>query len=196
MRKVISLFLVMLAACGQPASLEPRDWVRYVENEDNGFKRTITTKDYTYIFQYKPAELVALKEAISERGTLKKRIAELSNTVWFNVSIKSNNSQVNPLKNKVSSMGEYNERLNFYLYSAEKYFSFKYAGMETEKVGYFFENNYGLTPMDVMIIGFKIPDKTPTSDMILEFDDQYNDNRLLKVNIAKNDLLKIPSLKL
>lgn len=195
MKKVISLILFFLASCSQHIPLEPKDWVTFIEDEANGFKRTIITKDFTYIIQYKPAELIALKESIKDRKHLLKRIEELENSVWFNISIKTNSSQVNPLKNNVTGMSMYNERLNFYLYNAEKYFSLRYNGIEVKKIGYFFENNFGLTPMDVMIIGFEIPETKPSKDIVLEFDDVYNGNRLVKVKITENDLLKLPTLK-
>ena len=78
--------------------------------------------------------------------------------------------------------------------NAMKDFKLIYGNVEMVTAGYHFENNYGLTPMDVMIIGFAIPDSVPVHEMTLVYNEQVFNNGLIKANFSEDDLLSIPKL--
>lgn len=193
----IFLLVVIFSSCNQKKILKPEKWLQEIENESNSYRKTIVTGDLIYTFQYKPHEYIAMKEVSSLdilKLTLAERKRKLAKTVWFNIYIKSKHDNINPLKRNASGNGEYEQRLNYFLVNAEKNFSLKYNGVEMQMASYFFENNYGLTPSDAMIIGFYIPDEIPSKELILEYEDKLYDNGILKIKLTTDDLLNIPTL--
>lgn len=198
-RYIIFLFFISVS-CNQKKELKAADWISFVEKESNGYRKSITTGELTYTFQYKPASYTALKELNATDGdtkvVLKNRAEALKGTVWFNVYIKNKKGNINPLKSNISGLDEYNSRLNYFLMNAGNDFTMRYGGEEMDKIGYSFENNYGLSPADAMVIGFRIPDSIPVKEVVLEYEDKLYKNGILKINISDKILKNIPNLKI
>lgn len=176
-------------SCDRKAPTSCKDFIKYIE-EQKGFNRKIQVGGWEYNIQYKPAKYMVCKA--NDMTNTPFAINQYKNTVWFNVKLRRENSNENPLKYGVSNMNEYNSRLNYFLYDAGKNFSMQY-GSETNvpMIGYQFENNFGLTPMDVMVIGFAIPDTIAKEDIILTYDDVIFNNGIIKVKISAEDLRKL-----
>lgn len=195
--KLILLGLILITTSCEKHQLDSNEWIKYVENEDNGLKSKIATGEYLYTFQYKPLEYIVLKELnhINNKVKFNKRLSELKKSIWFNVSISSKGSEINPLKENSNSTDDYNKTLSYFNNSAMKNFTLTYGNQEMNQIGYYFENTYGLTPNDVMIIGFNIPDSIPKQDIQLSYDDKIYQNGLLKIKITKKEFKQIPTLK-
>lgn len=201
MKKVSNLIclsvLLVLGSCNSaPSQLTPKEFVSYIEADDRGCSITQTAGDFQYKFLYKPAEYIAIRE----KGDLnveriENRRAELKNTVWFNVQIKAKDN-INPLKRRADNMEEYNRRLNYFLMKAGSNFTLYYDNVEAQQIGYFFENNYGLSPGNVMIVGFKIPDIKPVKEMRLHYDDELFKYGFINITVTPETLANIPSLKI
>lgn len=191
------LLAILVCGCNSKTDLTPGEYISFMENEKNDFRSTITSGKIRYTFQYKPAEYIAFKESgQSEFNNEKfaKRIDDLAYTAWFNVYIEMEESEVNPIKNQVNSLDEYNQRVVYFLDRAKNSFSLLYGGEEMPLAGYHFENNYGLTPADVIVIGFKIPDSKPEKEIVLEYSDRLFGNELMKNRVSKKQLSNIPSV--
>jgi len=195
----VCFFLVMLmsvSACRQ--QLKTDAYINYVKGNDNGLKRSIEVDGWQYSFQYKPYDYIVLMES---RGDLKsfdvkKRLAELKGTAWFNISFKRTDGTVTPLKFNVSTLDEYNERLDYYLNEAAKDIKLAYGADTLLPVSYLFENNYNLTPQETMIVGFYLPktDDHPQRDMQLSYNDHMFKNGIIKATYSKAVLNNIPNL--
>ena len=202
MKKALGKLLLTLTvtgciSCQKPESLKGKEYLAYIEDKDNGLKKKVRAGDLNFTFQYKPAEYVFLKEYGGEAKNEKllfERQRGLSNTVWFNVSISGLKTKTDPLRTGVADLNEYNARNDYFLMNAMKDFKLIYGNVEMVTAGYHFENNYGLTPMDVMIIGFAIPDSVPVHEMTLVYNEQVFNNGLIKANFSEDDLLSIPKL--
>lgn len=194
-----ALWIVLLfASCSQDLKLQGSDYLKYLNDNSNGLKKEVRLKDLTYTFLYKPIEYIAYKEmqnGMHDSASCRNRISDLSKTIWFNVYIKSTTGTDNPLKRNVDGLDEYNYRLQYFLTKAAQNFTLYYGDKGSmNNVSYHFENNYGLTPMDVIVIGFEIPDDKPVEDIVLEYEDVLFNNGPLKVKITKNTLNQIPEL--
>lgn len=202
MRPVIRILFILfvgLTGCKKEQQLSAPDYMSYIENKSNGLKNTVTLKDYEYTFLYKPAEYIAYKELtnanIIDSTTFKKRVRELHKTVWFNIYIKTTEGKDNPLKSGVSGLDEYNARVSYFLSDAANNLTLYYGQKGSmNNVAYHFENNYGLTPMDVIVVGFEIPDDFASEDIVLEYDDRLFNSGPIKVKVSKKELLDIPQI--
>ena len=94
--------LCLLCSCSYESSLSAQDYIRYIENESNGFKKIVVVKDLQYTVMYKPSQYVAYMEQGGTEDTTKykKRLIDLSRTVWFNIYISSSDGSINPLKQR------------------------------------------------------------------------------------------------
>lgn len=197
MRKVIStvflLLLVCISSCGKKEFHSQQEYVIWIENKENGLRREVPSGDFNYIFQFKPADYIICKER--RNNDTGGRATQLKHSVWFNVYLQPRDSRRDPLKDKVSGLDEYNQRLNYFLSAAAKNFTLEYGGKEAEQIGYYFENNYGLTPMDVMIVGFRIPDAVPEKDFTISYADELFGNGIIKANFPQETIINIPTLK-
>ncbi len=200
MKLVVNLLvflMLLLTSCTRPDELSPTEYARFIEDKSNNLRKEVKVQGLKYIVQYKPIEFVALKEmnSLLDTSIYKNRISELSGTVWFNIYIQSEESNNNPLKDNVSGLNEYNNRLEYFLKRAASNFNLYYGEQGSmNTVAYHFENNYGLTPMDVIVVGFKIPDSRPNDDIILEYNDMLFDNGPIKVKFTKKQLSEIPEI--
>src|SRR5215217_7354720 len=154
MKRVNKMAAIMIAAigfiaCNSKEFLNAEEYVRFMENDGNGLRKQVKTGTYTYTFQYKSPEYIVLKEQRGSQPTVAdKRLHQLDSTVWFNVMINTGN-KINPLKADAASLSEYNKRVDYFLSGAVRNFKLTYGDLgEMKCIGYLFENNYGLTPMD------------------------------------------------
>lgn len=201
MRRVIKLCLLfafsgsLFGGCKTKAVHTPEELVSWLEDEDNGLRKAVATRTHRYVFQYKPMQYIICKERQGDAGkSAEKRRAELRHAVWFNVFMDAQGSGRNPLKDQVSGLDEYNTRVGYFLTAAGQNFSLSYNGKQAEPVGYYFENNYGLTPTDVMVVGFKIDDPEPIHDLTIEYNDELYKNGIIKATFTKQNIQNIPTL--
>jgi len=196
------MFLVtafLMASCrrsnNEMASYEYR---RFVEAIGNGYHKEVTAGDLIYSVQYKPYEYIAAAEQqwAGDTAVMHRRSQKLAGTVWFNVGIRSKRGTTNPLKETSSDLNDYNTKLTYFLSGAEQQFRLFYNGEPMPCAGYFFENNYGLSPSDVMVVGFKIPDMVPSGDVILEYEDVLYQSGTIKVKINKGALEELRNIKI
>jgi hypothetical protein len=111
--------------------------------------------------------------------------------VWFNITLKHNNDAINPLKYKVSSIDEYNQRLEYFLNHASKEIFLEYKNFKLKPISYLFENNYSLTPNETFIVGFELPlDILPKDQMTLVYNDLIFKNGIVKTNFKLVDVSK------
>lgn len=194
---MIFLFTVC-ASCRH--KLATADYVSYVTKKESGLKKIIEIDGFEYSVQYKPHEYIMLMESKGDFSSynLKKRTADLKGTAWFNISIKRADNHTTPLKYGVSSLDEYNARLQYYLNEASKDIWLLYGSDTILPASYLFENNYNLAPMETMVVGFLLPpgDKYPKKQMQLSYNDIVFKNGIIKAFYTEEALKNIPGLTL
>jgi hypothetical protein len=190
---VFAIFFFFNQSCN--SKLNDLEYVEYLSNESNGLKKVLELGEWVYDIQYKPSRLIIIKEQGNSKEELSTRKKQLERTVWFNISIKHNKDEINPLKYKVSSIEEYNQRLDYFLNDASKEITLEYKNLKLKPISYLFENNYSLTPNETMIVGFELPtDKTPQDQMTLIYNDLIFKNGIVKVNFKKKDIARANNL--
>jgi hypothetical protein len=125
------------------------------------------------------------------------RLRQIDSAIWFNVSIGIAGSSVNPLKSQSTDLAEYNQKIFSLTTIANNLFSLTDDnGTNYPVIGCQFENNYGLTPKDEIVVFFKKVYPVKPSDLILEFNDEVFNNGLIKARfsslaIAKSNEIKV-----
>jgi len=201
MRKAINIFwvLILLGMCDAcKRTLKIADYVRYVNGKENGLLKKVEVDGFEYSVQYKPYDYIILME---NKGSMMsentgKRKAELAGTAWFNISIKRNDNTTTLLRYGLSSLDQYNTRLDYYLNKAQNDIWLLYGKDTIHPASYLFENNYNLTPQETMVVGFYLPkgDNCPKEKMQLSYNDQVFKNGIIKVTYAEKILDNIPDL--
>ncbi len=93
-------------------------------------------------------------------------------------------------------MEEYNRRIEYFISDASNNFKLLYNNKEEMKTaGYYFENNYGISPYVVIVLGFFIPENYPSKNLQLIYDDVLFSNGIIKVTIDQSDIAAIPNLQ-
>jgi hypothetical protein len=200
MRKVIKCFIPLLLSClvcCKPA-LKPAEYVRYVTSRDNGLKKAVEADGFEYDMQYRPHDYVVLMETKGQASaqSIKARLAELSGTAWFTISIRRSDNKVTPLRYGITSMEEYNSRLSYLLNEASNSIWLVYGSDTLHPKSYLFENNYNLTPYETMVVGFYLPegDVSPTKNMQLSYDDRIFKNGIIRATYTEQSLKNIPNI--
>lgn len=194
---MIVLFTCLSACTRKQLQLSPVDYIAFFEKPDNGFAKKISTTDITYLIQTKTPEYIALKENNSQHidnEVVKARIRSLDSSVWFAIKIMSAKGDVNPLKNNTTSLDEYNMKLNYFLSDAQNFFTLEYGNKQQAQIAYYFENSYGVTPYETIVIGFKLSDNLYNKEINLRYDDHLLNTGIIKMSISGDDLSNKPQL--
>jgi len=201
MRKAINYIIYILVLCtgiSCKKNMKTPDYVRYINNKNNGLIKTTQTDGWEYDVQYRPGDYIILMEnkGVPDDSVLNKREAELKGTAWFNIVIKRIDNQVTPLRYDISSLDEYDTRLNYFLNEAAKDIKLVNGKDTLLPKSYLFENNYNLTPQETMIVGFYLPagDNYPIKDMQLSYIDKVFKNGIIRAQFSKTVLNHIPNL--
>ncbi len=190
---VLILFFILSVASCNKSSLTRDEYTKYVENKDNGLKKELDINGWEYVIQYKPVNYLLCKENQSLSSA---RAKNLQGTLWFTIQFRYTKANVPALKIDVTSLDEYNQRLNYYLNEAQKDIEIEYGSAILYPISYLFETNYGLTPHETLVLGFSLPqsETTITHDIVLKFHDKIFRNGIIKARINLDDMKKIPQL--
>lgn len=197
MKKVISyalLGLLMLGSCRR--SLNVNDYIKYVHEEKNGLRKVVQIDGWEYSLQYKPYDYIFCMESGNNNTGREKRIKSLKGTAWFNISFRRIDGSITPLKYNISSLDEYDARLDYFLNRATKNIKLIYGADTLPPMSYLFENNYNLAPQETMVVGFDLPGTPaqPEKDMQLCYYDPVLKNGIIKALYKEEDLKRIPKL--
>lgn len=202
MTKAIKVLVILLCAIfvfSCKRGLNSVAYIQYIQDKENGLKKTVSVGEWEYLVQYKPHDYIILLE---NRGNvksfdIKKRKADLKGTAWFNISFRVSDGRVSPMRYNLASREEYDTRLNYFLSRAQSNIRLIYNKRDTLfPVGYLFENNYNLAPQETIVVGFELPEKgdQTVKDMLLCYHDEIFKNGIIKVAYRGDDVQRIPNL--
>lgn len=199
--KLILFFIIGILSCNQKhiQKVGVGDYITYFENKENGLCKEIEVGECAYTFQFKNAQYIVAKQKVQglQGDSLVQRMHRLKESIWFNIQLSNHKRTESLLRYKAAGLDEYNWRLNYFLQEAEQHFYAEMNGKALKRVGYYFENNYGLTPIDLMVVGFALPTgEAMQGDIHCSYEDKLFNNGTLNVVIKKKDIEKIPELQL
>lgn len=192
------IIIVSLAVSCKKQTLSERDYIRYVEENENGLVKTVDIGDLRYKVQYKPHDYILAHELKGGNDSERlSRLNQMKGTAWFNITIARPGKGESPLRYNVSSLEEYNHRYNYFLTAAARDLALAYGGDTLFPISYHFETSYNLAPVETMIVGFGLPaDSVAGQNMQLIFYDRVFNNGIIKTSFTKESLQSIPQVTL
>jgi hypothetical protein len=180
-----------------PKMLSAMDYLRWIENKENGLVKRKDIGEYYFELQYKPLEYVALQAFQEESYTaeeIKTEIEANKDMQYFTLKIGTVSGTESPL-NKGGDA-----------YSRVEYFSFKIQNCFTLIDGNdtlpcllsHFERTYELTPYNTFVLAFSNPNPGEEINNDLKF--IYNDDVLgtgkANIIIEAENINRVPKLKI
>ncbi len=178
--------------------LDPKSYMAWVRDGDNGLKRDKTVGEITFSIQYKPLEYIVCleekKDKIAE-SLVQQKVSELSDMQYFDLSISLNEGRRELLKYQLSSPQQYNERVNYFAFAMQKDIVLVQGDDTLPCVLYHFERAYDVTPSSTFLLGFSLNRHAHFEDKTLILYDKTFDKGTIKIAFDKDEFTKIPRLK-
>lgn len=178
--------------------LPVKNYVQWVQNTGNGFRKEKTIKDLTFSAQFKPYEyIVCLEEKRHELADsiVRKRVSELKDMQYYELRISSNKAGGELLKRELSSAQQYQERVNYFAFGMQRDIQLVEGTDTLPCVMYHFERSFDVSPESVFLLGFPIRNGETQEDKTLLVYDRTFNTGLIKFTFSKKALKNLPKLK-
>jgi hypothetical protein len=199
----IALIYQLLLSCSNiDKQVTSNDFIKWIENEENGLIITKKISSIKYTLFYKPAEYLALNEMkLFPVDSLKLRefIREYNNLYFFSLKIEDINGK-NPLLINSSSPEEYQTLLQYCSFDMQKDLKLILCEDTLDCVFYHFESDYLLSSFSTLSFGFdnlylqERPDQN--CDLVLWYNDHIFKTGYIFLKITKDNIKKIPQISL
>ncbi len=200
MRKVISgllLTTILLSSCGGRKTLSPVAYMEYMEDAEHGLLKTVTVGAYEYRIQFAPAEYLASRQYYKEMEQgitdgYKKRMDAMNGHVFFLVNIYPRNASEQTISERITQNAGAEQRVMYYQQQAANDIVLKAGAFEQMPSTYVYEDNYGLSPYNTIVVGFA--GDYGKEDIQLIFNDRYTHTPLIKAGFSKDELSALPGI--
>lgn len=199
MRKVISALAVLslLVSCSGRKSLSPLDYLKYMEDTENGFMKTVTVGSYEYRIQLAPPEYLAGRQCYKEieQGVMdgyNKRMQQMKGHVFFLINIYPRNTSQQSINERIAQNAGATQRVMYYQQQAAGDIVLKAGTYEQMPATYVYEDNYGLSPYNTIVVGFA--GDYGKEDLQLIFNDRYTHTPLIKAGFTQDELSTLPAI--
>ena len=177
-------------------SLVPLDFVSWVKDGHHGLNKEKTIGDIRFAAQYKPLEYVICMEERTEQvedSLVKRKVAELKDMQYIDFKIALTNSEGELLKYNLSSLSQYEERVNYFSYKMQNDIKLV-EGKDTLDCALFhFERAYDVAPYSVFVLGFPLGKGNAETKTLVYHDNMFKKG-IIKLEFEKGDLNTIPNL--
>jgi hypothetical protein len=186
-----ALSCILFLSCGE-RELTPLEYVKWVENPENGLVVKKQMGNYNFLLQYQPIAYNVLNELQKEEveaAVLQKEIESKEGLQYL--TIKMSTIQKKPIfsgKNLTDSIRSY---LN---YQIKKDFYLLEGGDTLPCQLFHYENTNGMTPYDAFVLGFK-PSQTKLNDKKFLFKANIIDVEQVEMEIKNSAIQSIPKVK-
>lgn len=186
------------------SQLAPIEYVKWVEDIDNGIKVKKTIGDFTFSVLYKPYEYIVAKElrisSISTE-TLKKKMNEIDELQYFTFRIEADNANTELLRINLASENEYNSRIEYFSFNMQKDLKLIDGKDTLDCVLFHFERVYNIAPYATFVLGFplvdskkKKEDKQVLNNKVFIYDDKVFGTGKIYLTIKAENSNNIPQL--
>lgn len=178
--------------------MEIKEYVLWIQDTENGFKKEKKIDDLTFSVQYKPYEYIICEEERKEElpdTLLKNKILEINNMQYYDFKISVNEGAGELLKHQLSSSQEYEKRVNYFSFMMQNDIQLVEDKDTLPCALFHFERTYGASPSSIFLLGFPVSkNKTAVEKTLLIYDRTFNKG-LLKFTFTRKDLRNLPKIK-
>jgi hypothetical protein len=199
------LLLLLLNSCGQPV-LEPADYVNWMRDPNNGFRKTKTIAPLEVVAQYKTVDFIIANEKQSNQiaaAAHQARQTELNGMHYWTLQLAIHDPEIqdqgvkswNILNYGLTDKSQEQERLFYFSYAMQQDLQL-IEGQDTLPCAlYHFERSYDLSKSRTFVVGFP-KGKDPTADKTLLLDLPYFNTGPIKINYPNALLAQAPAMQL
>ena len=197
------LFLVIAFNGCKHISLESHEYIRWIENPQNGLVKTKQINDILFIAQLKPIDYYILQNnqfQPIDSDLYINILQDVSGLIYFQYRIHLLNSNINPILSDKLNI-PYNKALSYLAFQANQDFSLQIGRQIYPCLLHHFEQSHQLSPNVDITLGFELPPSSNytdvfKNDLTLIYDDKLFGVGKIKISFNKEVLTNIPSLKL
>ena len=187
---------LILSSCS--SMLEPQEYLRWVESEDNGMFGIKTIENMEYRIHYKPHDYIALKSLLdNDISEFDKKKEELGDLQYFTFQLKTVTGSNSPLKYNLQTENEYYDRIAYLSFGIQKDLKLIENGDTLNCVLAVFERNYNIAPVSTFSLAFETKlgqHEIHTKEFV--FTDKVFKNGPIRIQIKEKDIKNIPELKI
>jgi hypothetical protein len=184
-------------------SLEPTDYINWVENADNGFAVTKQLSKYKFELQYKPLEYVVLQDnygKLFSEKEMKKSMRDIEDMQYFTFRISDENGG-DLLRDEITAVEQFSSRLAYFSSEMQKDVKLIESNDTLPCLLFHFERTYGVDPRSTFVLGFPLGKKDgkggmpAETDKVFLFDDHQLGAGPIYMTISADKINQVPFLK-
>lgn len=195
---------IFLFSCSN-TFLKPSDFVEWVKNEENGLFKEKDIQVVKVAAQYKPVEYVIANEMRTndiQEELFEKRKEELEGLQYFNIQISINQPNYDVTNYNVFNEQDKEKRLKYLSFGLQNDIHLVEGQDTLPCLLYHFERSYDVKPHRTFVVAF---DNTKNNvkedikkkmDKTIVIDSPIFNTGPIKLKFKKEDLYKLPSIKL
>ncbi|HPI85880.1 MAG TPA: hypothetical protein PLR01_05870 [Bacteroidales bacterium] len=175
-----------------------KDYVQWIQDPDNGFKKEKTINNLTFSAQFKPYEYIVCleeKKDILPDSLVRRKVGELKDMQYYDLKISLKEFAGELLKYQLTSSQQYTERVNYFAFGMQHDIHLV-EGTDTLACElYHFERTFDAAPTSTILLGFHISNQKTAENKTLLFYDRTFNTGLIKFTFRTQELKNLPKLK-
>ncbi len=195
---MVIVCLSWLMSCKEK-TLGPSAYLRWLGKPENGIVFHGQGKLFKYSLRYKPINELTLNEVglLSTAQKFDSLSALYDGAEYYLLKIEATDNSPDVLKEGAKNETDYYERLSYLSFNFQSDIALAVNGDTSMCTNYHFERSYGATPSLSIMLGFPNVDTAYLSDrVVLIYPRIEDDPQIIKFIIPKENILKIPQLKI
>lgn len=197
---ICAVICLFITGCAKE-KLYPKEYVGWVEDEENGLKVRKQIGEYEFTVLYKPLEYIALMQEKDEnikKDTLDTRLKQLGDMQYYTLKIKSVSGK-DVLSSGMTGDREYYQRLEYFASYMQQDLMLVDGADTLPCVLHHFERNYGIAPVISIVLGFEKPaadvQGNSSGDKLIIYNDAVLGTGPVRLAIKGSAIEEIPQLK-
>ena len=193
------LLFCLILVCARCSSDMPLDeFVEWNLDTNNGLSQKTNRGDFNFELTYQPREWVNLqnhRKELPSKGEWNSQLEARKEFQYYKLKVWVD-GHPNFLKANLTHDKEYHERLAYYTSFAQNDIQLADGTDTLNCTQYHFERNYGIQPFQTILLGFASGEDAQSSSKTLIFNDRVLNIEPVELTIPKENLQRIPKLKL
>lgn len=189
---------ITFCSCNEEKVLSPVNYVKWVENSQNGLRVSKTIMPFKITLQYKPIPyVIAMQERspVLSRQTYEEEAHQMEGMQYFTLRIEVPGQSTPLLKYNLRQVDDYYDRVSYFSSAMQKDI-FLVEGRDTFPcLLHHFERTYELAPYSNFLLGFSRSQTSPADKTIL-FQDRVLGLPPVSLTISKDAIASVPKIKL
>ena len=186
-------------SAGSRKEMGIQEYVKWVENKDNGLKSQRTIDHFLYTVQYQPSQYMVMKDvrdATISQNEMDEKAKEYDPYQFYAFTIKDTTGTDELLKLDIRSSEEYYARIDYFSNGMQRNVFLIDDKDTLPCVMFHFERSFGLAPECRFMLGFNKSKKNKyeNSDKVLVYEDNVFGTGIIKIRIDGDQLKKLPLL--